>query len=192
MNNHQTMCKILSGKKYLGVQKHETKSCKYCNDSLDYLLKAKTCTSIPPCIHESTQCYLLNQYWLHFGYHKEALCNCTLQDKIRRVKKSLFPMQAPFTLGELSGEYQGWIDQYLALLSTYIITLEQKYEKEISMLDIRSNITEVAMFIAGSRASYWYLCTNEKVRAMSEVLFTQRMLTKTTDTRYVNNGVNHI
>ena len=101
-------------------------------------------------------------------------------------------MQAPFTLGELSGEYQGWIDQYLALLSTYIITLEQKYEKEISMLDIRSNITEVAMFIAGSRASYWYLCTNEKVRAMSEVLFTQRMLTKTTDTRFVNNSVNHL
>eukprot|EP00090_Calanus_glacialis_P008066 TRINITY_DN16412_c0_g1_i3.p1 TRINITY_DN16412_c0_g1~~TRINITY_DN16412_c0_g1_i3.p1 ORF type:complete len:765 (-),score=146.13 TRINITY_DN16412_c0_g1_i3:103-2106(-) len=72
------------------------------------------------------------------------------------------------------------------------MAIEGKYEKEIRMLDLIGNITEIAMFIAGSRASYWYLCTNEKVRAMSEVLFTQRMLTKTTDTRYVNNSVNHL
>ena len=86
-----------------------------------------------------------------------------------------FPMQPPFVMGEISGEYLGWIDEYLAILGVYLVAIEAKYEDEIESLGIKSNMSQIAMFIIGIRANYWYFITSERSRAMSEVQFTQRM-----------------
>merc|ERR1711874_213972 len=78
-------------------------------------------------------------------------------------------------MGEISGEYLGWIDEYLAILGVYLVAINIKYEDEIESLGIKSNLSHIAMFIIGIRADYWTFVTCERSRAMSEVQLNQRM-----------------
>jgi len=191
INNHKRMCKILSGKKKIETQTHSLESCKTCNSKIDFILKEKNSYNTP-CGLDTIQIYLVNHYWLQFGYHNEAVCKCSPEKKRLIMMTMQFPMKTPFTMGELSGEYLGWIDQYLSVLAGYIVSIEEKYEKEIESLGIKSRLNEIAMFIAGNRASYWYFVTNEKSRAMSEVLFTQRFHSISTNLRGAENDWNHL
>merc|ERR1712130_118019 len=102
-------------------------------------------------------------------------CKCSPESQRMRIKSMTFPMNPPFVMGEISGEYLGWIDEYLAILGVYLVAIEAKYEDEIESLGIKSNMSQIAMFIIGIRANYWYFITSERSRAMSEVQFTQRM-----------------
>jgi len=174
INNHQKMCKILSGKKKMKEYRHHFESCEICADRVGSSFREKN-SLLLPCGIATIQIYLLNHYWLHFGYHRDATCNCSPKSQRMRTKTMNFPMQPPFIMGEISGEYLGWIDEYLAILGVYLVAIEAKYEDEIESLGIKSNMSQIAMYIIGIRANYWYFITSEKSRAMSEVQFTQRM-----------------
>ena len=168
------MCKILSGKKKTTEYRHHFDSCEICADRIGSAFREKNSVLLP-CGIATIQIYLMNHYWLHFGYHREATCKCSPESQRMRIKTMTFPMQPPFVMGEISGEYLGWIDEYLAILGVYLVAIEAKYEDEIESLGIKSNMSQIAMFIIGVRANYWYFITSEKSRAMSEVQFTQRM-----------------
>jgi len=172
--NHQKMCKVLSGKKRPKQYRHHFDSCETCADRIGSSFREKN-SLLLPCGIATIQIYLMNHYWLHFGYHREATCSCSPESQRMRIKTMTFPMNPPFVMGEISGEYLGWIDEYLAILGVYLVAIEAKYEDEIESLGIKSNMSQIAMFIIGIRANYWYFITSERSRAMSEVQFTQRM-----------------
>eukprot|EP00092_Neocalanus_flemingeri_P008974 GFUD01009655.1.p1 GENE.GFUD01009655.1~~GFUD01009655.1.p1 ORF type:complete len:1191 (+),score=266.73 GFUD01009655.1:76-3573(+) len=173
-NNHQKMCKLLSGKKKIKEYRHQFDSCEICADRMGSSFRDKN-NILLPCGIATIQIYLMNHYWLHFGYHREASCQCSPESQRMRIKTMTVPMQPPFVMGEISGQYLGWIDEYLAILGVYLVAIEAKYEDEIESLGIKSNMSQIAMFIIGIRANYWYFVTSEKSRAMTEVQFTQRM-----------------
>merc|ERR1719233_200510 len=172
--NHQKMCKLLSGKKQTKQYRHHFDNCSTCADRIGSSFREKN-SLLLPCGIATIQIYLMNHYWLHFGYHREAACSCSPESQRKRIKSMTFPMNSPFVMGEISGEYLGWIDEYLAILGVYLVAIEAKYEDEIESLGIKSNMSQIAMFIIGIRANYWYFITSERSRAMSEVLFTRRM-----------------
>jgi len=172
--NHQKMCKMLSGRKQTKQYRHHFDKCETCADRIGSAFREKN-SLLLPCGIATIQIYLMNHYWLHFGYHREAACNCSPEWQRKMIKNMTFPMNPPFVMGEISGEYLGWIDEYLAILGVYLVAIEAKYEDEIESLGIKSNMSQIAMFIIGIRANYWYFITSERSRAMSEVLFTQRM-----------------
>ena len=173
-NNHKKMCKILSGKNKIKDSKHIFEDCEVCVDRIESSCDKKE-SLLLPCVVATIQIYLVNYYWQHFGYHRDATCNCSPQSRKLRVKTMTFPMQSPFIMGEISGEYLGWIDEHLATLGIYLVSIEAKYQDEIKELEIKGNMDEIAMFILGIRANYWYYVTSEKNRAMSQVLFAQKL-----------------
>ena len=87
--NHKSVCKILSGKKILET-KHKD-SCQTRNCSIDYLLTKKS---------------IVKFYWEKFGFH--------LDISVDKTKGEDYPWQCPYQLGECTGEYLGWVDEYLA------------------------------------------------------------------------------
>ena len=120
------------------------------------------------CPVEQCQSYLVGEYWAFFGYHKESTCKCTKEDKkIYETDASAYPMQCPFEMGEMTGEYYGWIDKKLAILSFYLKGIIHLYPEETEQLAVFN----IQFLILSMRATYWYLATGEKKSNVTEVLF---------------------
>ena len=190
INNHQKMCKILSTKKKNGQTRHEYgKNCKWCNDMKQTKLIEKDPKAKPqhvnillnqdnsnvPCCAGPLQIYLLEHYWLHFGYHRDAACACTTEMKSSRQTLVDYPMQCPLAMGEITGTYHGWIDEKLAHLTFFISAIRSKYQDDTDSLGITPEIGKILKYLLTVRSTYWYFVTNEKKRYMTEVLFTQRL-----------------
>ena len=177
------MCKILSKKKESSFAKHETCiNCDFCNklsaqnDLTIESFVAKESLLIP-CNVEKMQMYIVEHYWLHFGYHRDATCMCPREMKSRRRDEVNYPMQCPFSMGEMSGTYLGWIDEKLSVLTLFVNAINIKYHKEMKEMGTSMELEKIFKFLLTVRATYWYYVTNERRRYMTEVLFAQRLYT---------------
>ena len=182
-SNHQKMCKVLSGKKKkkCSLSKHRTGiDCKSSDEkSLSCMMK---------CILETERGLLLDYYWQKFGYHIDASCACTEEAKYKvRMESLAYPVQCPFTMGEKSGEYLGWVDENLAILLSYVryIGCEMKAPS-------KSNMWTIMKYLLNLRATFWYLLTNEKKRYMSEVLLAVRLRIQVTDLDLIDKNKNSL
>ena len=177
------MCKILSKKKKSSFAKHETCiNCDYCNmlgAQSDLTLESFVAKEslLIPCNVEKMQMYIVEHYWLHFGYHRDATCMCPKKMKTRRRDEVTYPMQCPFSMGEMSGTYLGWIDEKLSALTLFVNAINIKYHKEMKAMGTSMELEKIFKFLLTARATYWYYVTNERKRFMTEVLFAQRLYT---------------
>jgi len=171
INNHQKMCRILSNKKKLGRSKHTKENCFSCSgkEPSDWFNLMNLKREQPNiCPVEQCQTYLVGEYWAFFGYHKESACKCTKGERTNyETDVSAYPMQCPFAMGEMTGEYYGWIDKKLALLNFYLKGIIHLYPEETEQLAVFN----IQFLILSMRATYWYLATGEKRSNVTEVLF---------------------
>jgi len=171
INNHQKLCKILSNKKKLGRSEHTKENCFSCSgkEPSDWFNLMNLKREHPNlCPVEQCQSYLVGEYWAFFGYHKESACKCTKEDKkVYETDVSAYPMQCPFEMGEKTGEYYGWIDKKLAILTFYLNGILKLYPEETEQLAVFN----IQFLILSMRATYWYLATGEKRSYVTEVLF---------------------
>ena len=130
-----------------------------------------------PCNIEHMQVFLLEHYWLHFGYHREETCLCTRDMKTTRRMAVNYPMQCPISMGEMSGKYQGWVDEKLAVLTLYISAINVKFHEELIEAGTAVYIDQILKYLLTVRSTYWYYVTNEKKRYMTEILFAERLQT---------------
>ena len=182
-SNHQKMCKVLSKKKKSSFAKHMTCiNCDYChklNAQNDLSLESFVAKEslLIPCNVGKMQMYIVEHYWLHFGYHRDATCMCPREMKSRRRDEVNYPMQCPFSMGEMSGTYLGWIDEKLSVLTLFVNAINIKYHKEMKEMGTSMELEKIFKFLLTVRATYWYYVTNERRRYMTEVLFAQRLYT---------------
>ena len=165
------MCKILSNKKKLGRGKHTKENCFSCSgkEPSDWFNLMNVKRERPNrCPVEQFQGYIVGQYWDYFGYHKQSACKCADKDKkVFETDATAYPMQCPFEMGEMTGEYYGWVDKKLAILSFYLKGIVHLFPDEIE----QDAIFNIQSFVLSMRATYWYLATGEKRSKQTEVLF---------------------
>ena len=177
------MCKILSNKKKSSFAKHETcVNCDVCddltqNDHVDMESFVSKESLLIPCNVAKMQMYMVEHYWLHFGYHRDSTCMCPREIKSRRRDEVTYPMQCPFSMGEMTGTYLGWIDEKLSVLTRFVNAINIKYHREMKEMGTSFELEKIFKFLLTVRATYWYYVTNERKRYMTEVLFAQRLYT---------------
>ena len=108
-------------------------------------------------------------FWRKHGYHlDEADAN------FKRNKKEDYPWQCPYQLGECTGEYIGWIDEYLAkidqLLSMTVTIFGGKFNPSVQL-----NYTNMRSEFVDLRAWYWYYSSimKEDSSALVDLLFSR-------------------
>ena len=176
------MCKLFTKKKKSSFAKHEIcVNCEYCEKLAQNNLSMESFVNkeslLIPCNVEKMQMYIVEHYWLHFGYHRDATCMCPREMKSLRRDKVKYPMQCPFSMGEMSGTYLGWIDEKLSVLALFVNAINIKYHEEIKEMGTSVELEKIFKFLLTVRATYWYYVTNERRRYMTEVLFAQRLYT---------------
>jgi hypothetical protein len=177
------MCKIFSKKKKTEPVSHTEHTC-HCCKFLKAIQDGTGQVNPFPCDVGTVETSLMPMYWSLFGYHSFTLqdkstCQCTRGVKDTRQSTVNYPMQCPFTLGEVSGKYLGWIDEKLATLILY--TSSTLLYSNLQLEGSTDLLFKIWKYLMNLRAIYWYLVTNEKRRCMTEVLFAQRLhLTATT------------
>ena len=101
--NHRSVCKIFSGKKKIPETKHEESNCQTCSMESYWLTKKS----------------IVKLYWEKFGYHVDVC--------VEKTKEEDYPWQCPYQLGECTGNYLGWIDEYLARVDELLLREGSKY-----------------------------------------------------------------
>ena len=104
--SHRSLCKIFSGKKQIS-ETHKEGICQTCS-SESYWLTRKS---------------IVKLYWQKFGYHLNVCVSTT--------KEEDYPWQCPYQLGECSGKYLGWVDEYLAKIDELLLRKGSKYYKRM-------------------------------------------------------------
>ena len=96
--SHRWLCKIFSRKKQISETTHTEG---FCNDTFSSENYWFTKNSI------------VKFYWEKFGYYDDV--------SVDRSKEQDFPWQCPYQLGESTGKYLGWIDEYLAKIDELLL-----------------------------------------------------------------------
>ena len=102
-HNHKSVCKIFSRKKKISETKHKG----ICNNCLGSYWHAKKNN-------------IVKLYWEKFGYHLDV-------SEEEKTKEEDYPWQCPYQLGESTGEYLGWVDEYLARMDELLLRKSSKY-----------------------------------------------------------------
>ena len=163
------MCKILSNKKKLGRGGHTSQTCFSCSgkqaaDWFNLMNIKRQSSTLCPVEHDRS--YIIREYWARFGFHKGASCKCTKEDKNNLEHGVAYPMQCPFEMGEMTGEFYGWIDKKLSVLSFFLTGIMHRFP------ELKDVMVDLVLLVLGMRATYWYLATSEKKSYITEVLFT--------------------
>ena len=103
-DNHKSVCKIFSRKKKISETKHKEGICNTCLGS--YWLAKKN--------------IIVKFYLEKFGYHLDV------SDE-EKIKEEDYPWQCPYQLGESTGVYLGWVDEYLARIDELLLRKGAKY-----------------------------------------------------------------
>ena len=99
-SNHESVCKIFSRKKKISKTNREEE---FCSRNNYWFYKN----------------VLLKVYWEKFGYHVKLSEDSTREQD--------YPWQCPYQLGESTGKYLGWVDEYLAKITEFLIRKASKY-----------------------------------------------------------------
>ena len=144
--SHQTICDIFSGKVKPRLGNCLTPECR--DPKRREELRTKRAN-------------LVRLYWQKFGYFKE-------EDK--------YPWQCPYPLGEQSGKFVGWIDEYLyhlqEMLTTSIRASSRRWQKIPRVVKHYRDLT--AMFL-DLRSWFWFYrsLVKEEAPDIAEVLFAE-------------------
>ena len=146
--NHKYLCKIFSRKEILET-KHIEGFCHTCS----WESKFNTKTSI------------VLTLWELFGYIDDD------SDYIKiRKKEEVYPWQCPYLLGECTGEYVGWVDEYLAKIDELLTMTMVIYGGKINST-VQLNYTNLRTEFLDLRAWYWYFSSvmKKESSAMADV-----------------------
>ena len=145
--SHHSICSIFSGKVKLQACQTTKPDCR--DEQLEEELRLKSNI-------------LVRLYWQKFGYFQE--------------EEEENPRQCPYLLGEQSGQFVGWIDEYLShlddMLTTSIRASSRKWQK---IPRVVKNYLELQSMFLDLRSWYWFyksLVKNETPE-IAEVLFAE-------------------
>ena len=158
---HQTVCDIFSGKTRLPGDLTVTPDCR---DSKDDKKKEEL---------RSKRNILVRLFWQKFGIQEE--------------EKS--PRQSPFPLGEYSGKFVGWIDEYLSYLEEMLTTSIQASGRRWHKIPrVVKYYRELQTLFLDLRSWFWFFksLVKKETPELAEVLFAEVLFASRDNSAYEN------
>ena len=132
-NNHKAVCRIFARQEILET-KHKEGFCHTCSWHNTF----------------NTKKSVISLYWEKFGYHLDD------PKAFKRTKEEEYPWQCPYQLGECTGEYLGWVDEYLARIDELLTMTVTIYNVGKWSQTFQENYTQLRTTFLDLRAFYWY------------------------------------
>ena len=154
--SHQRLCHVFSRKTKLPAAKRVASE----NEDIDEEMQREFARK---------RNFLLRVYWHKFGYMAKGQ---ELRDD------DDFPWQCPYQLGEISGEFQGWIDEDLSRLDSMLTTsIQASSRRWYKIPKVLNSYTELKKVFLTRRANWWYFRSQAKERCeeAAEVLFAKTL-----------------
>ena len=122
--NHSSLCKIFSRKKKISETEHKEGSCQTCSLESYWLTKKS----------------IVKFYWDKFGYNVAV--------PVDKTKEEDYPWQCPYQLGECTGNYLGWVDEYLAKIDELFLRKGSKCTEcmVVSRYHLDSSLKKIDVF----------------------------------------------
>ena len=167
--NHKKWCKILSGRKVLDRVNHQVGNCFSCTPDKN----GQRCPSI-----DFRKRFIVT-FMTIFGYHMDTDCECRTPNReaeeyYSREEKD-YPVQFPFQLGDNTGVFMGWIDEYIYNMTKLFMKIFETVNCG-NMLLFRVAGNDVYEYLEKMRARYWGYVMTERSRHVSEIHFAQEAL----------------
>ena len=164
--NHKAWCQILSGKRRVPPVEHRVGQCRACVRGKSGMF----CESL------AIRNRAVVSFFNGFGYHMETECACrvdnTEEEQYRSRPESAFPSQFPFQLGENTGVFLGWIDEYLYNMTRLFLKIFNTEHR--SLFQVAGN--DVHEYIETLRCKYWVYVLLERKSHVSELHLAQHAL----------------
>ena len=164
--NHKAWCRILSGKTRVAAVEHQVGKCRACSPAKS----GRFCESL------AIRNRALVSFFNGFGYHMETECACRVEnseeEQYRSRPESAFPSQFPFQLGDNTGVFLGWIDEYLYNMTRLFLKIwntEHGYLFQLAGNDVYE-------YIETLRCKYWGYVLIERKPHVSEIHLAQYAL----------------
>ena len=173
--SHKKMCSLLRQSwtsKFQPVE-HNKETCVSCQRS-----KVLAKEGAVVCLEESSNVYVPRNYWLSMGYHVDqmrnlpAKCNCPGANVFQTFTYRQFPGRFPFSLGEHTGVFHGWIDEYLYLLQFFINVVCSHMDLTVRQ---QTGLEDINEDFNVWRAFFFFNLTFETRREITELMVAERI-----------------
>ena len=165
-SNHKAWCQILAWKTRVPAVEHRVGQCRACTPAKS----GRFCESL----HIRNRAVV--SFFNGFGYHMDTECACRVdnreEEQYRSRPENAFPSQFPFQLGENTGVFLGWIDEYLYNLTRLFLKIFTGQHRHLFQ-PAGNDVTE---YMETLRSKYWVYVLIERRPHVSEIHLAQHAL----------------